>query len=289
MTQARQTRKPRQVYAFIDTNIFLDFYRQSNDATLKLLERLKPVREKIICSYQVEMEFLKNRQSVLLSALKEMKSPEPSSPPAIFADSATNKSLKAATTSAKNKADLIRSRVIKLLQNPKQFDPVYQVLEDVFHSQSNHVLTRDMEIRQSIKRKAWKRFVLGYPPRKSTDTSIGDALNWEWIIHCAKQLQGKIVVVSRDSDYGVAVKDKYFLNDQLRQEFRDRVGQKSIVYTQRLSEALRHLHVNVTDEEVAAESESMRKTKRVKHASFNLNTFFRAIETSRSAVKSDLE
>ncbi len=71
MSEEATQRRPRQVYAFIDTNIFLDFYRQSNDATLRLLERLKPVRDRIICTYQVEMEFLKNRQTVLLGALRK--------------------------------------------------------------------------------------------------------------------------------------------------------------------------------------------------------------------------
>jgi predicted nucleic acid-binding protein len=58
MAAKKRKRAPRQVYAFIDTNIFLDFYRDSNEATLSLLERLKPVRDRVISTYQVEMEFL---------------------------------------------------------------------------------------------------------------------------------------------------------------------------------------------------------------------------------------
>ncbi len=195
-----------------------------------------------------------------------MKAPDACVPPAIFADSATSKSLRTDTTRARKKTELIRKRAIKLLENPKQFDPVYQALESVFHSESEHVLTRDMDIRQVIKRRAWRRFVLGYPPRKANDTSIGDALNWEWIVHCATRLQGRIVIVSRDSDYGVCVKDRFFLNDQLRQELRDRSGRKSIVYTHRLSDALKQLSVHVSQEEVEAETESLkRKGKKSQH------------------------
>ncbi len=259
MTADPPKRTPRQVYAFIDTNIFLDFYRQSNETTLRLLERLKTVKDRIICTYQVEMEFLKNRQTVLLAAIKEMKSPEASAPPALFADSATSRSLGKATRKAKEKGDLIRERALKLIENPKKLDPVYQVLETVFQSTSSHVLTRDMPVRREIKRRALRRFMLGYPPRKAGDTSAGDALNWEWIIHCAAQLQGRIVIVSRDGDYGVRVKQSFFLNDQLRHEFRQRVGRKSIMYTHKLSDALKQLAVHVPDEEVQAEAETLKR------------------------------
>ena len=257
MSEETPKRAPRQVYAFIDTNIFLDFYRQSSEATLRLLERLKPVKDRIICTYQVEMEFLKNRQTVLLEAIREMKSPIPCSPPAIFADSKTSKSLRKTIRKATDKSDLIRQRAVQLLEKPTR-DPVYQVLETIFQSTSSHVLTRDMPERTAIKRRAWRRFALGYPPRKSSDTSAGDALNWEWMIHCASRLQGRLVIVSRDGDYGVCVNKRYFLNDQLRHEFRQRVGRKSVMYTHKLSDALKQLAVSVPEEEVKAEAKSLK-------------------------------
>jgi predicted nucleic acid-binding protein len=248
-------RAPRQVYAFIDTNIFLDFYRDSNEATLSLLERLKPLRERVISTYQVEMEFLKNRQRVLVESLGKVKDQTSPSVPAIFADSATHASMRALNKTAGRKAALIRKRIVNLLKNPRQNDVVYQTLAEVFQSTSGHVLTRDMDIRQKIKRLAWRRFLLGYPPRKQSDTSYGDALNWEWIVYCGTQLQGRILIVSRDSDYGSVVQSNHFLNDQLLQEYRDRVGpRKSISYTSRLSDALKALHVHVPQNEIDAEA-----------------------------------
>jgi hypothetical protein len=120
-----------------------------------------------------------------------------------------------------------------------------------------------MAIRQQIKRRAWRRFILGYPPRKQTDTSIGDALNWEWIVHCGQNIPGKIVIVSRDSDYGSSVRKEYFLNDQLLREYRDRVGAgKSIGYTHKLSDALQELQVKVPQKEIEAEAESMEDRER---------------------------
>jgi hypothetical protein len=48
------------------------------------------------------------------------------------------------------------------------------------------------------------------------------------------------------------------LNDQLKQEFRDRVGRKSIVYTRKLSDALKSLEISVTQEEMKAEEDTLR-------------------------------
>jgi hypothetical protein len=158
----------------------------------------------------------------------------------------------------KKKKQKVAKRVLSILSYPKSDDKVYAVLEDIFNSNSEHVLTRDMSIRHKIKRLAWRRFILGYPPRKRTDTSMGDAINWEWIVHCASFLSGRLIIVSRDSDFGCEQSGKYFLNDQLKEEFRDRAGRKSIVYTRKLSDALKSLKISVTAKEMKAEEDTLR-------------------------------
>lgn len=263
MKTARK-RAPRQTFVFVDTNIFLDFYRESNEATLSLLERLKPVRDCIISTYQVEMEFLKNRQGVLAESLAKLKAQPTLGIPAILANTGTSESLRAVNKAAGKKSEIIRKRIVNLLKAPKQNDVVYQTLNEVFQSTAGHVLTRDMAIRQRIKRLAWRRWIPGYPPRKRSDTSIGDALNWEWLIHCGKTLQGRILIVSRDGDYGTSVQSDHFLNDHLLQEYRDRVGpKKSIGLTSRLSDALKELSVTVPKNEIEAEEASLKISARV--------------------------
>ena len=74
----------------------------------------------------------------------------------------------------------LEKRVAGLLKAPNSNDRIFKTLENIFTSKSEHVLTRDMPIRHKIKRLAWRRFILGYPPRKDKDTAIGDALNWEY-------------------------------------------------------------------------------------------------------------
>lgn len=58
---------------FIDTNIFLDFYRiRKSDISLKYLSEIETHKEILILTNQVEMEFRKNRQTVILEAFGEV-------------------------------------------------------------------------------------------------------------------------------------------------------------------------------------------------------------------------
>ena len=243
-----------QCYAFIDTNIFLDFYRSRTEATLSLLRKLDQVRDRIICTYQVEMEFLKNRQFEILKIARDQQLGIESRLPAVLADSQIDSALKKHKQDIEKRRKQLGKRVVNIVKNPALYDPIYTTLEGLFKSQSEHVLTREMPIRRTIRRLAWRRFMLGYPPRKDRDTSIGDSLNWEWFIYCAKRLRGKFIVVSRDSDFGSEYGGEYFLNDALKAEFRDRVGQKSITFTRKLSDALRALEVSVTSDELESEA-----------------------------------
>ncbi len=67
------------------------------------------------------------------------------------------------------------------MKNPTAHEPVYKAANDVFAFESEFNLNRAKPERYRIRRQAQRRFILGYPPRKDKDTSIGDAINWEWI------------------------------------------------------------------------------------------------------------
>lgn len=263
MKKNTRSKSTIQSYAFIDTNIFLDFYRTSNEANLTLLEKLSSVRERIISTYQVEMEFLKNRQETLLETIKGISSTTNGAVPAVAIDSNNKNSLKNIRENSKQKISQINKKISTILGNPNSHDRVYKVLEGIFSNEAEHVLTRDMPIKEEIKQLAHKRFLLGYPPRKPKDTSYGDAINWEWIIETSKKLKGRIYIVSRDGDYGCEHNGSYFLNDQLKKEFRDRVGNKSIVYTKKLTEALKALEVKVTRAEDEAEVRTLKKSTNI--------------------------
>ena len=55
---------------FVDTNIWLDFYRARNETGLRLLEHVEAVSEKLIVTYQLESEYKKNRQAAILRACR---------------------------------------------------------------------------------------------------------------------------------------------------------------------------------------------------------------------------
>lgn len=50
-----------QKLLFIDTNIWLDFYRARNEISLKLLKDIEKIADRLIVTYQLESEFKKNR------------------------------------------------------------------------------------------------------------------------------------------------------------------------------------------------------------------------------------
>lgn len=251
---------------FIDSNIFLDFYRiRKSDISLKYLDEIEKHKNILILTSQVEMEFRKNRQIAILEALSEVNKINLGnvSVPTILFDSKPVDMIKKAQKQIAGQQKKIKERIDKLLISPTTQDKVFQTLQRVFKTESNYNLQRENKKRFSIRKLAIKRFGLGYPPRKKGDTSIGDAINWEWIIDCAKNTDKHIIIVTRDTDYGVFHNDGSFLNDWLQIEFKERISQKrKIILTDKLSRAFKLVHIPVSEEMIEAEY-TMLETKRV--------------------------
>jgi PIN domain-containing protein len=241
---------------FVDTNIWLDFYRVRNDAGLALLRHAEAVSGSIIVTYQLESEFKKNRQAAILEGMQELKPPSQIPRPAIFSDAKSTQVLNKSLKEAEKRVKDLKVRLTRALENPTANDPVYQTCQRIFHKFDSLVLRREDPKKAMIRRKAFRRFLHGCPPRKKNDTSYGDAFNWEWMIHCATVEKAELVIVSRDSDFGAQFDNRVYVNDHLRQEFSDRVSKKRklFLYT-RLSEALKHFSVPVSEREVEAEAE----------------------------------
>ena len=150
----------------------------------------------------------------------------------------------------------MRQRTLWMLSNPKAKDEVYRVAQRLFADAATGLnLRAEDEHYKPALDAARQRHLQGFPPRKDRDTSCGDAINWEWIVHCAQATGKHVVIVSRDADYGAMIDRQLFLNDWLQQEFRSRVGLgRKITLTGKLSSALRdYAKQPVTQEEVVAE------------------------------------
>jgi hypothetical protein len=247
---------------FIDTNILLDFYRFiKSDITLRYLDTIDKHHNKIITTSQVEMEFKKNRAEEIRKTYGSIAPPnwQSLSSPAILADSEPAMVIDKKKREIETQLKTLRTRVIKLLENPTRNDKVYQTLQRLFKNTTSDInLFRDNKEKHRIRKLALKRFALGYPPRKKDDTSIGDPINWEWIIDCAVRKNADVIIVSRDTDYGQFIQDSSFINDWLSVEFKERVNkQKKITLTNKLSVAFKEAisKQSVTKKMEAAEQE----------------------------------
>ena len=245
-----------QKLLFIDTNIWLDFYRSRNETGLALLRHIETVADRLIVTYQLESEFKKNRQVAIVESIQELKAPGQIPRPGIFSDARASDVLSRSMKEADKRVKILKARLTKALEEPSRHDPVYQACQRLFHKGDALSLTREDKIRHLIRRKSFRRFLHGCPPRKRNDTSIGDSINWEWMIHCAKEQNAELVIVTRDTDYGLQFEGRSYINDHLKQEFSERVSKKrSLLLYSRLSEALKHFAVPVTSKEEVAEAE----------------------------------
>jgi hypothetical protein len=251
---------------FIDTNILLDFYRvRGRESDLSILKRIDDNLDRFITTAQVEMEFKKNRQRVILDSHNTFKLPpfDGLQLPAFVSESKASKALARNQKELKGCAATVKTRMARILHKPTTHDPVFKTAHRLFRARTDYNLTRENKLRFKIRTLAKKRFVLGYPPRKNEDTSIGDAINWEWIVHCASESGCHVVIVTRDSDYGVTFGQQSILNDWLTTEFRERVSTKrKLLLTDRLSIALKLASIPVTRQEVAAEEKALNSARR---------------------------
>lgn len=251
---------------FVDTNVLLDFYRiRKSDIGLKYIEQLEACKDRLITGSQIEMEYKKNRQRVIVESLNNFGSPDLGklTAPACVADLQAMKmidKMKSELLLQKKKVD---EKIQKILRDPIYNDTVYQCLQRLFKHNSPHNLSRENKQRFAIRRLARKRFILGYPPRKQNDTSIGDAINWEWIVECALKSGKHIVIVTRDSDYGTFFGGSAYLNDWLKQEFSQRVSKRrKIILTDKLSHGLKLVHAAVTQEMEDEEAKMLAEVER---------------------------
>src|SRR5438128_969457 len=117
---------------FVDTNIFLDFYRARGEAGLRLLNHLQKVSDHIILTDQIHFEFLKNRQAVICEALANLKAPSVQPfVPAYLMESQTGRSIDKNLKEIREGVEKLKRRVSLLLKNPNKYDPVFRAVKSV--------------------------------------------------------------------------------------------------------------------------------------------------------------
>ena len=231
------------------------------------------------------MEFRKNRQSVIMEAYGELNKASFNglNVPTVLFDAKPVEMIKKAQKQISTQQQKIKLRLEKILTSPGTQDKVFQTLQRVFRTDSEFNLDKRNKKRFAIRKLALKRFFLGYPPRKKGDNSVGDAVNWEWIMDCANRTKKDIILVTRDSDFGLVHGEKNFLNDWLQIEFRERVSQKrKIILTDKLSHAFKLIEIPVTKEMIEEENKVIELSK---DSYYNLSQVQELIQKSKEFSK----
>jgi hypothetical protein len=247
---------------FIDTNKLLDFYRQGGKSAFGLVDILLSQRDRVILTEQVWVEFRKHRQKLMDELWHKVEVAKSSTDPlpAAFKEYKHSKFLQDDVIFDKAK-DQIKREIEDLIWKPDE-DPVYDRLMQLYRSESALHLRRTSEGFPEVYAAARLRANLGYPPGKARPESIGDAINWEWILRVASRTNmedGPIVLVSADGDFGLhfgrGSNRRSYLNDFLDQEFVEHSAGTKIIFLDTISDGLGEIGVPVTKEIQRAEKE----------------------------------
>lgn len=131
------------------------------------------------------MEFMNNRQRAVLAGIEKVAKPQRPTLSAILLHTQAAKTRMKSHDTAEDRWKTVRTRIEAILSDPIHAD-IYQRLTRIFDHESPLNLRRPDKRRFEIRRLARKRFSLGYPPRKPNAISLGDSIDWEWIIACAR-------------------------------------------------------------------------------------------------------
>lgn len=149
---------------FIDTNIYLDFYRiRKSDVSIKYLNEIETHKDIIITTSQVEMEYKKHRQNAIFEALGAVKKiSDPNTDlPAVVSDVKAVEMIKKSRKVIDEQQKKLKRRIESILTNPNRHDPVFKVLQSLFSNHSEINLNRQNKERYTIRKLALKRFILG--------------------------------------------------------------------------------------------------------------------------------
>jgi hypothetical protein len=250
--------KAKERLLFVDTNKFLDFYRARNEAGLSLLRHLDQLHDRTISTFQVEMEFKKHRVGAIIESVRALKLETSGlALPAFLQEAQTVKMIKKNLKDCTSRVNRLKKRVKAVLDNPPLHDEVYKITQRLFAGTTALNLRIDHAQVGPVKRRAWHRFIQGCPPRKQSDTSYGDAINWEWILECIRSTNRDVVIVSRDSDYGTKMDDSIYANDWLAADVKRINKQRRLLVFDKLSDALEELNVTVSAEEESEEEKTL--------------------------------
>lgn len=206
------------IKVFIDTNVYLDFYRLSN-ADLTKLEQLVELSKKTgdielyVTQHQVD-EFYRNREAVIAESLNQARN-NISLPP-IYSGHNSYETVKA-------DVKLMNQRITSIHQ-----DTLREAKDGTLKADKlvEELFANTKVVDDEIYQAASKRSKLGNPPGKPN--SIGDAINWEVLLREVEE-NSTIHIISQDGDFSSPlVKGK--IDSFLRKEWEQKKKGTVILY-----------------------------------------------------------
>jgi hypothetical protein len=207
---------------FLDTNVYLSFYKMSGDDVEELRKLSVTVQAKRTTLYlpnQVRSEFYRNRETTIAESLRLLQDAKlPTNFPRLFLGHPTYRELRDSLASYEERraellADVRRAAIAKEL-------PADKLIGELFG------LAQPIPLGDDIWQAAKRRVVLGNPPGKQQ--SYGDAINWESLLNVVPRGESLLLVTS-DTDY-MSKLEPGLISDFLRSEWTEQKESTVTVY-----------------------------------------------------------
>ncbi|MGG4184122.1 PIN domain-containing protein [Paenibacillus jamilae] len=224
----------------IDTNYFLDFYRQGKES-LKILNDIEGILENIVFPEQVYKEFQRNVTKVQQDEIKKFKSSITS-----YSPSRQIRELKEYKEYERIKKDFEAKtkeiiNVLKEISEDRSKDEIYNYIQEIYNNKEVVQLKNNLTLIE----KGRNRQLLGNPPGTS-DVTIGDEVIWEALLENVKD---DLIIITNDRSF----KDnKIYLQD----EFKEETGHQLFIL-EKLSDAIKKLGEIPSDALIKYESETL--------------------------------
>lgn len=211
---------------FVDTNIYLDFYRNAHDR-LSLFDELKKLEDKLIISEQGCREFQRNRTAQLIKLGKEIERTASISifTTAVVRDMPEHIEATRLQTEVTKLGKELKRKISAMLESKFGDDPVLDAYESLTKS------CTFIETSQELIAKAKTRKILGNPPISPDRHSVCDELLWEELL---KFCDDDLIIVSNDKAF---TENKKILSD----EFARMKNGKELTIVRSVSDALKAL------------------------------------------------
>ncbi|MCW2484958.1 DUF4935 domain-containing protein [Candidatus Symbiopectobacterium sp. NZEC127] len=178
---------------FVDTNIYLDFYRAASDR-LSLFDELKKLGDTLIISEQGYKEFQRNRTVELARLSAEIKKTTSISiyTTAVLQDMVEHKQASSLQSQVHKIGLQLMNKIGVMLEPNPGDDPVLDAYKELIKI-STYITTKNELIAKAKIRK-----ILGNPPTSPDRHSVCDELLWEELIDSCDE---DLIIVSNDKTF----------------------------------------------------------------------------------------